>query len=260
MGCGRRASSPEAKKWPFSQDLLHRPAPHPCRPNRGRRGRAAARLRARRRRASRHGHDPRPGRLAGAAARQRRARRGLRDGPWETDDLVALMRIGARELRHLDGLRGAVARLRGLASPGPPPRPRQHPRACPQPHLRPLRPRQRALRRLPRRADDVLLRLLPRGGVEPGGGAAGEAGADLRRACARPREPPAGDRQRLGRAGDPRRPRARLPGDDDDDLPRAARARRAARRRGGARGPGHGPLRGLPRPARAATTGWSRSR
>jgi cyclopropane-fatty-acyl-phospholipid synthase len=36
------------------------------------------------------------------------------DGLWETDDLVALMRIGARELRHLDGLRAAVARPRGL--------------------------------------------------------------------------------------------------------------------------------------------------
>ena len=36
------------------------------------------------------------------------------EGLWETDDLVALMRIGARELRHLDGLRGAVARPRGL--------------------------------------------------------------------------------------------------------------------------------------------------
>ncbi len=37
------------------------------------------------------------------------------DGLWDTDDLLALMRIGARELRHLDGLRGAVARPRGLA-------------------------------------------------------------------------------------------------------------------------------------------------
>jgi cyclopropane-fatty-acyl-phospholipid synthase len=37
------------------------------------------------------------------------------DGLWETDDLVALMRIAARELRHLDGLRGLVARPRGLA-------------------------------------------------------------------------------------------------------------------------------------------------
>jgi cyclopropane-fatty-acyl-phospholipid synthase len=35
------------------------------------------------------------------------------DGAWETDDLVALIRIAARELRDLDGLRGAVARPRG---------------------------------------------------------------------------------------------------------------------------------------------------
>jgi cyclopropane-fatty-acyl-phospholipid synthase len=39
---------------------------------------------------------------------------GYVDGLWETDDLVALIRIAARELRHLDGLRGAVARPRGL--------------------------------------------------------------------------------------------------------------------------------------------------
>ena len=36
------------------------------------------------------------------------------DGAWDTDDLVALIRIAARELRELDGLRGAVARPRGL--------------------------------------------------------------------------------------------------------------------------------------------------
>jgi cyclopropane-fatty-acyl-phospholipid synthase len=36
------------------------------------------------------------------------------DGLWETDDLVALLRIGARELRDLDGLRGLVARPRGV--------------------------------------------------------------------------------------------------------------------------------------------------
>ncbi len=34
------------------------------------------------------------------------------DGLWETDDLVALIQIAARELRDLDGLRGAVARPR----------------------------------------------------------------------------------------------------------------------------------------------------
>lgn len=36
------------------------------------------------------------------------------DGLWETDDLVALIRIAARELRELDGLRGLVARPRGV--------------------------------------------------------------------------------------------------------------------------------------------------
>jgi cyclopropane-fatty-acyl-phospholipid synthase len=35
-------------------------------------------------------------------------------GAWDADDLVALIRIAARELRDLDGLRGAVARPRGL--------------------------------------------------------------------------------------------------------------------------------------------------
>jgi cyclopropane-fatty-acyl-phospholipid synthase len=35
-------------------------------------------------------------------------------GHWETDDLVALIRIAARELRGLDGVRGLVARPRGL--------------------------------------------------------------------------------------------------------------------------------------------------
>jgi cyclopropane-fatty-acyl-phospholipid synthase len=37
------------------------------------------------------------------------------DGLWESDDLVALIQIAARELRELDGLRGLVARPRGLA-------------------------------------------------------------------------------------------------------------------------------------------------
>ena len=36
------------------------------------------------------------------------------DGLWETDDLVALIRIAVRELGELDGLRNAVARPRGL--------------------------------------------------------------------------------------------------------------------------------------------------
>jgi cyclopropane-fatty-acyl-phospholipid synthase len=39
---------------------------------------------------------------------------GYVDGRWETDDLVALIRIGARELRQMEGIRGAVARPRGV--------------------------------------------------------------------------------------------------------------------------------------------------
>jgi cyclopropane-fatty-acyl-phospholipid synthase len=35
------------------------------------------------------------------------------EGLWETDDLVTLIRIAARELRGLDGARGALARSRG---------------------------------------------------------------------------------------------------------------------------------------------------
>ncbi len=37
------------------------------------------------------------------------------DGLWETDDLVALIRIAARELSETGGVRGAVARPRGWA-------------------------------------------------------------------------------------------------------------------------------------------------
>jgi cyclopropane-fatty-acyl-phospholipid synthase len=36
------------------------------------------------------------------------------DGLWESDELVTLIRIAARELHQLDGLHGAVARSRGL--------------------------------------------------------------------------------------------------------------------------------------------------
>src|SRR4051812_17519326 len=38
---------------------------------------------------------------------------GYVDGYWDTDDLVSLIRIAARELQSLDGLRGAVAKPRG---------------------------------------------------------------------------------------------------------------------------------------------------
>lgn len=39
---------------------------------------------------------------------------GYVDGLWETDDLVSLIQIAARELREMDGVRGLIARPRGL--------------------------------------------------------------------------------------------------------------------------------------------------
>jgi cyclopropane-fatty-acyl-phospholipid synthase len=39
---------------------------------------------------------------------------GYVDGRWETDDLVAMIRIAARELRQMDGVRGLVTRPRSL--------------------------------------------------------------------------------------------------------------------------------------------------
>ncbi len=88
----------------------------------------------------------------------------------------------------------------------------------------------------------------------------GSPRAHLRAARARPRRSPARDRHRLGRDGDPRRDDPRLPGDDDDDLRRAARLRAAARPRGRPRRPGSGARRRLPRSRLAATTSSSRSR
>lgn len=39
---------------------------------------------------------------------------GYVQGLWETDDLVSLMQIAAREMREMDGVRAAVARPRGV--------------------------------------------------------------------------------------------------------------------------------------------------
>ena len=113
----RGASSRHERPRPHSlAPSSARPWPRRAqRADRGGRGRAQARLR--------------PGRTpsCGATVRIRdpaawrgplRGSLGLGetyvDGLWETDDLVALIRIAARELRDLDGLRGAVARPRAL--------------------------------------------------------------------------------------------------------------------------------------------------
>ena len=179
--------------------------------------------------AARPDRGPRPARLRLGAAGQHRARRGLRRGA------VVGRRPGRAEPDRLPQPRPARRPAAPAAAAARPAAARR--RAwCPKntapgrarEHLRPLRPRQPPVRVVPRRADDVLGGRLRRPGRDPRAGAADEARADLRRARARPRRPPARDRHRLGRARGPRRRDPRLPGDDDDDLARAARLRRAS--------------------------------
>ena len=146
-------------------------------------------------------------------------------GLWETDDLVSLIRIAARELRDLDGTARRGDARRGASCTAPA-------------RLVPENTRVGARRNISAHYDlgnDLFAafldeRMMYSCAYFPSEGASLEEAqlAKLERICgqleARPREPPAGDRQRLGRARGPRRPPPRLPGDDDDDLPRAARA------------------------------------
>ena len=80
------------------------------------------------------------------------------DGAWDCDDLVTLVRIGAREIPRLDPLRRAILPLRRLLERVP----RNTLRAAPPAHRRPLRPRQRPVRRVPRRDDELLVRAVRR--------------------------------------------------------------------------------------------------
>ncbi len=122
----------------------------------------AAQLRSGRRRAASDDRDQRPGRLARCHARQRRPRRDLRRRPLgdrrpglADPDRRPRAARDRRSARPPSPSRAAgLHRVRGLV-------PENTRSRRPQTHLRPLRPRQRPLRRLPRRADDVLLRLLP---------------------------------------------------------------------------------------------------
>ena len=103
------------------------------------------------------------------------------DGLWECEDLVALTRIAALERRRAGPAaaragagadpRAALGALAGA----------QHPRALAQADRRPLRPRQRAVRAVPRPHDDVLLR-----GLRAARGDLEEASlAKLERVCAK---------------------------------------------------------------------------
>ena len=152
------------------------------------------------------------------------------DGLWSSPDLVALVRVGGAQRR-----RRSTARAAGCARCiGPARRARaraQHVRPQPPADRRPLRPRQRALRAVPRRDDDVLVR---RSSTRPDAtleeAQLAQARARLPQARPRARRPPARDRHRLGRARRPRRRALRLPRHHHDDLARAARPRRRARR------------------------------
>ena len=109
------------------------------------------------------------------------------DGQWDADDLTALARIATREIGRSDHLRERLApvrrplqRLRGL------PALNTAPRRSAQ-HRRPLRPRQRDVRAVPRpRVDDVFVRVLRDARRHPRAGAARQARARLRAARARP--------------------------------------------------------------------------
>ena len=123
----------------------------------------------------------------------------------------------------------APARLRPLIGPARAlGRARNTVRPQPQADRRPLRPRQRPLRAVPRRDDDVLVRHLPHPDATLDDAALHKLERVCRKLELRPERPPARDRHRLGRARRPRRARARLPRHDHDDLARAARPRRAS--------------------------------
>ena len=82
------------------------------------------------------------------------------DGDWESDDLVALTRIAARNVVGLDRLRARLAPgTPSRAAPGPP-RARADDQAQPASDRRALRPRQRSVRALPRRDAQLLQRNL----------------------------------------------------------------------------------------------------
>ncbi len=169
------------------------------------------------------------------------------DGHWECSDLVAMTRIAARNVgapRPHPPHRLAPARSGAaggaLASP-------QHAGTLAAADRRPLRPRQRAVRAVPRRDDDVLLRRLRAARRDAPRGLGGKARPHLPPVAPRPLRPRARDRRRLGRVRAACRLALRLPDHDHDDLARAARLREPPRRRSRSRRPRDGAGAGLPR-------------
>ena len=219
-----------------------RPADPRVRPARDDRGAAPADLR--RRRVRRHG----------------RRRRGLPPRPVARGRPHRADPPDDREPRR-DAVDGGRRRDRDRAAAAQPAlaQPQQPGRQPPQ-HRRALRPRQRPLRADARRDHGLFLRRVRAGRRDPARGAAREVRAHLPQAAAGARGPPARDRHRLGRVRNPRREPLRLPRHHHHDLARAARLGEREDRGGRPAGPRHAAARRLPRPARAATTSWSRSR
>ena len=133
------------------------------------------------------------------------------DGIWECDDVVMLIRMAARNMRSIDRVRrvihpvtSLVQRIKGLRSAPDPP-------AQPPPDRGALRPGQRPLRALPRRVAHLFGRDLRVARGHARGGPAVKASRHLPEARAGPGRPPGRDRIGLGRAGDARRRRVRVP-------------------------------------------------
>ena len=207
------------------------------------------------------GSRSRPARLPLGAARQHRARRGLRRGPGTRRPGRAAAGSPAAACRRSTACARRVQPLLRTGQNARRPRPAQHPRRRRRATSPPTTTSASALFEAfldPRLVYSCAR--LPDERDEPRGRPAGEARARLRGARPRARRPPARDRHRLGRARDPRRRDPRLPGDDDDDLAPAARLRGRAGARRGARRPGRGPAHRLPRPHAAPTTSSPRSR
>ncbi len=95
-----------------------------------------------------------------------------RDGWWDSDDMVGIVRIAARNIQRGDEYRRRLRPVLGSAAERPRERQAQHDRPLEAADLRALRPRQRPVRPDARRDDDVLLGRLPGPFGHPARGAA----------------------------------------------------------------------------------------
>ena len=202
-----------------------------------------------------------PAAWRGAAARQHRPRRGLRRRP-----------LGDRRPRRADAdRRPRAARARRPARRRrPPPRPAP-PGARPRPREHPRRGARSNIAAHYDLGNDLFAAFLdermmyscayfPTPGRDPRGGPAGEARADLRAARLGPDDHLLEIGTGWGGLAIHAAATLRLPGDDDDDLARAARAGDRARARGRPRATGSRSCSRTTATSRAATTSSSRSR